>query len=123
MDYELNFLRALIFTIIVETSVLFVYFKYSSMWNRNMPATAPRIVMTGFICSAFTLPYIWFIIAAVVRERFLFEMSAEIFALIAETVLIVVLLSVDLRRAFLISFACNISSFGLGKILGNIVFT
>jgi hypothetical protein len=67
MSYELMFLRALAFTVAVETAVLFAA---RPVFLRREPGGSPlRLVAAGSLCSAATLPYLWFVLPAWLRDR------------------------------------------------------
>jgi hypothetical protein len=113
--YETKFLHALAFTVISETALLFVliscFFKeiepQKNFW---------RIVVTGIVCSGFTLPYIWFILPKFICGKPLFAVIAETWAVVAEAVIIMWALRIKTLQSFLVSFICNAVSFILGKI-------
>jgi hypothetical protein len=112
--YEAGFLHSLAFTVIVETALLFaliVFFLKDIDPRKNFW----RIVMTGIVCSGFTLPYIWFIFPAFIHEKAVFAVFAESWAVIAEAIIIMWALRIKVLKSFSISFICNMASFILGK--------
>jgi hypothetical protein len=114
--YELRFLQSLVFTITVETALLFV------LVELFVKDSAPRknfwnIILTGIVCSGFTLPYIWFILPMFIHGKTVFTLIAESWAVFAETVILMWALRTNVPKAFLVSFTCNIASFLLGKLV------
>jgi hypothetical protein len=113
--YETKFLQALALTITIETALLFVliglFFKEVEL-RKNFW----RILITGIVCSGFTLPYVWFILPKYVSGKTAFELIAETWAVIAETVIIMWALRMKTLQSFLLSFVCNTLSFVLGKL-------
>jgi hypothetical protein len=113
--YEIKFLQALVFTVTIETALLFVIIG-CFLKEIGLQKNLWRILITGIVCSGFTLPYIWFILPAFVSEKTVFAIIAETWAVIAETVIIMWALRMNALKSFLISFVCNASSFILGKV-------
>lgn len=112
--YETRFLLALAFTVAIETAVLFaatgIFFREIGI-RRNFP----RVLITGALCSGFSLPYVWFVLPAFIQSKTAFALTAEAWAVIAEAVIIMWALRMKPSHSFLVSLACNACSFLLGK--------
>ena len=112
--YETRFLLALGFTVVIETAVLFaaigIFFKEIEIRRNSL-----RILITGALCSGFTLPYVWFLLPAFIHSKTAFALTAEAWAVIAEAVVIMWALRMKPAHSFLVSLACNACSFLLGK--------
>ena len=113
--YETKFLHALVFTVTIETALLYVLIGYFFR-EVELKKNFWRILITGIICSGFTLPYIWFILPMFVSGKTAFAIIAETWAVIAEAVIIMWALRMKALKSFLLSFFCNAVSFILGKL-------
>ena len=114
MNYELMFLKALGFTIFIETLVLIGFFR----WVVKLKDTGiSRLLMTGLIASFATLPYLWFVLPKFIESQLWYIIIAESFAVLGETIIIGVLLRVKFRTAFLCSLTCNTISFLIGLLI------
>ena len=114
MFYELLFLKSLALTIMIEMSIMAIYFKFI---DKLKDAGIYKILITGFICSFATLPYLWFILPNFIDNQTLYVIASESFAVLVETFIIAVILRIKLIRSFLCSFACNMISFLTGLII------
>jgi len=113
--YELHFLRALLFTIGVETVVLFVMLR--TLYRSGH--TRAEILFAGFLCSFATLPYVWFLfpILAKIGSHSLYIWSAEISVTLIESAILYKLLRLGYKEALILSVCANIASYGLGILL------
>lgn len=111
-----NFFKALLFTIFIETLILFLLFKtrYKSLQIQNA-----LLLVTGIIVSFATLPYVWFVFPAFLPSRVPYIAVSECFAILAESFLIYKLLKIDYKKAFLVSLICNIISFSIGLAINS----
>jgi len=114
--YELQFLRALGLTIGIETLILFIAVR--NTWRPfTPPITTPTILICGLLSSGLTLPYIWFLWPAFVKNFVLYAVLAESFAIIVETGVFMAILHVSMPIALGLSALCNLCSFGVGKVI------
>ena len=114
--YEIQFLLSLAITIVIEIIVLWLAIRF--LFRLVKEALGPGIIIfAGLIASLTTLPYVWFIIPYFVREHLSYMITAEVFALLAETVIYLFLLKVSLKRAFLLALICNTLSFLAGELI------
>ena len=114
--YEIKYLQSLLFTVLVETVFLFVSVRFVFKIKRSS-VNNKMIVLGWIICSSVTLPYVWFIMPVFIKNYQLFIIIAEVFAVIAESIIIFFLLRVPLKKSFLISLICNVASFVLGELI------
>jgi len=114
MDYEMSFLKALLFTISIETAVLFILFKlfYKSLKIKNW-----LLLLTGILTSFSTLPYLWFILPVFIHAKLWYTITSELTAIIVESFIIMGLLRINYSKSLLVSVACNMSSFFIGLII------
>lgn len=114
MEYELDFLKALFLTIIIETAVLFLLF-YSQL-KKEKPANW-LLLLTGIVTTMATLPYLWFIIPLFIQSKLWYTLVCESLAVLVESVIILGLLKVKYPKALLISFVCNMASYLVGLLI------
>lgn len=114
MVYEFSFLKALLLTIFIETSVLFLLFKlvYKSIHIKKW-----LLVLTGILASFSTLPYLWFILPIFVHSELFYVIVSEASAVLLESVIVLGLLRISYKKAFIISFTCNMTSFLIGLLI------
>ena len=117
--YEYDFLRALLLTVLIETSLMFLVIRFVYRIPRSSLPT--RIVLIGgVLCSCVTLPYIWFVFPAFIRHFRAYMLVVEAFAITAETAIMFFLLQLSLKRSFWLSVICNGCSFLVGQyVLSN----
>lgn len=116
-SYENAFWVSLFLTVAVETSVLFLVFRFGL--RRSVPFA--RKLFAGTFPSFATLPYLWFLLPVYVRDRTLYLWSGETGVVLIETVLLMGVLPVKWREALLLSAAANAASYGLGRIFWELV--
>lgn len=111
MEYETLFLRALAVTVALETAALLLLRPWLL---RGRPVPIRRLLAAGLLCSAATLPYLWFLLPAWIKDRQALMAAGEIGVVLAEAGMLAVLLPVGAGRAFALSFSANLVSFLLG---------
>ncbi len=111
-EYELRFLVALVLTLLIEVPLLLVLV---SRFSARRQSTG-FVVFVGMSASLLTLPYLWFLLPAFVPLVLLVPI-AEAVAVLVETGVYAVLLSLPPSRAFVLSLICNAASFVLGGFL------
>jgi len=112
--YERNFLYAFLFTQIVEIPVVFVLI---SRIYKHEEINVSKIIFVGFIASALTLPYLWFILPFYIFNKTIYVIIGESLVVLAETVIYNQLLKIKLSESFKISLAANASSFLFGLFI------
>jgi len=114
-SFEQLFLCALIFTVAVETSALFLCARLLFKMKRKDTPDA-LLLFCGIALSFATLPYVWFVFPAFTSGT-AYVVCAELFAFAAEAVGYKYILRVDWKRAAALSFICNAASFLLGLLV------
>jgi hypothetical protein len=118
MEYEISFLKALLLTIFVETSVLFLLFK---VFYKSLTISNWLLLLTGVLATFATLPYLWFIIPEFIKTKMWYIIVCEISAIIFESVIILGLLRINYTKAIIVSIICNMTSFLIGTLI-NLTF-
>ena len=114
MDYELLFLKCLALTIIIETIVMIFYFRL--IFKRN-DTEISKLLITGFIASFATLPYLWFIFPVFIEQKIWYMIIGESFAVLVEAIIIGAILRIKFIQSLLCSLTCNMISFLAGLII------
>lgn len=113
MLYELNFVLSLLVTLIVEIPILIFFFRYLFKTNR---IPLKKLISTGLIASALTLPYLWFVLLPFVSTDY-YLLIGEIIVIIVESLIYYQVIELELKKSLLISFIANISSYLVGIII------
>lgn len=114
MDYNFLFLKSLAITVLIETSVLVIFFR---LILRAVQTRISSLLFTGFLASFATLPYLWFIIPNYIDNNIWYITIGESFAVLVEALIICAILKTKYPTALLASLACNMVSFGTGLLL------
>lgn len=112
-SYEILFFKALFLTIVIETIILFVLIK---VFFRQKAIKIKEILFTGIFASFATLPYLWFVLPTFLKNQTLYVISGEAGVVLAETIIYYFILKTKLLNSFILSFICNMCSFGFGLI-------
>jgi hypothetical protein len=112
MLLETNFLIALLITLIIEIVVIFLLLK--TIFKSKLKNF--KIFFAGFVASTLTLPYLWFILPSFVDMRY-YILTGELLVIFVETIIYKEILGLNIKRAFLISFVANLTSFILGLLI------
>ena len=113
MIYETWFLLALITSCIIEIPLLIALIRFV-FHDRNLPVG--RIVIVGALCTALTLPYLWFVLPPFVDAAY-YPLIGETFVVVVEGAILNRVLGLDARRAIVCSLVMNAASYLLGLIL------
>ena len=116
MLYEQYFLIHLLFTIIVETCFLFFIIRFLFKIN-NKKIKSSLLLFAGFISSFLTLPYLWFVLPIFLKSFYSLAVVGEILVVIIEAIMYKFIIRLNLKKAFVVSIACNLASFLLGLLL------
>lgn len=118
MNYEILFLKSLLYTISIESIVLFILFKtvYKTVNVSNW-----ILLFIGIITTFSTLPYVWFILPTIISNKLFYIITSELTAVIIESIIILVILKIKYKNAILISFICNAASFLIGLFCNNLL--
>lgn len=114
MSYEISFFKALFVTIFTEVILGIIlmklfprYFSKKSGW---------QTVLTLAAASFMTLPYVWFLWPAFIRERNWYIISSESWVVMTEALFYVFTLKLKPPRALLFSIILNSFSVAVGLI-------
>jgi hypothetical protein len=111
--YETRFLLALVTTWCIEIPVLFALIRFV-LHDNTQPVI--RIAGVGALCTALTLPYLWFILPPYV-DAAQYVIVGETLVFLAEAFILNRLLGLKPAVALVCSFAMNLVSFLLGLVL------
>jgi hypothetical protein len=114
MEYELNFLKALLFTICIESAVLFILFNF---FFKSPDIKNWLLILTGVLTSFSTLPYLWFILPLFIKTRLSYSVISEVTAILIESVIIFGLMKISYKKSLFVSIICNITSFLIGLFI------
>ena len=114
MDYRLLFLESLALTILIEISVITIFFRFIV---RSEKTSISSLLITGFVASFATLPYLWFVLPSYIDQKVWQLIIGESFAVLIESVIITAILRTKYLISLLCSLACNMISFGAGLIM------
>lgn len=114
MDYEIIFLKSLLFTIIVETVILYILIRFIF---HNRDTVIWLIVLSGVTASLATLPYLWFIVPLFVKTKLYYKVISEFLAIFIESFILLGFLRVKYHKALFISVVCNVISYIAGLIV------
>ena len=114
MDYELLFLKSLALTIVIETFVMILFFR---LIIKQKEIKISRLLITGFIASFATLPYLWFVFPSYIDQKIWYVIIGESFAVLVETIIIGTILRTKFIQSLWCSLFCNIISFLTGLLI------
>jgi len=116
MLYEYLFLEALLFTVFIESLVLFLIIRL--IFRIKQKKISSKILLfTGILCSFATLPYLWFLLPLFFHSYLAYVIFGEIIVFILESTIYYFVLGINMKNAAFVSFACNAASFLLGLII------
>lgn len=107
------FLKALCWTVLIETLCLWIFTKILLPHKRKISLT--DIVFTGIFASWSTIPYLWFVWPKIVGADYV--LSGEILVTLIETIIIKKILKITIGQALVLSILCNLVSYSLGKYI------
>ena len=113
MLYETKFLLALVTTWCIEIPVLVVFIRYAF---RDETLLLTKIISTGALCTALTLPYLWFVLPPFVDAAY-YPLIGERLVVIVEAAVLNRVLGLDVKRSLVCSLVMNAASFFLGWYL------
>ena len=112
-SYERRFLLALLLTWLIEIPILFILARYVF---KVRDVSTWRILGSGLLASALTLPYLWFLLPSILTTASGIYLG-EVLVFLVEALLYRWLLGLSYPKALLLSFAVNTLSFLLGLFL------
>ena len=113
MLFETRFLLALVTTWCIEIPILFALVRFV-IHDQTLPSI--RIIGIGALCTALTLPYLWFILPPYIDAAY-YVVVGETLVVLTEAFLLNRLLPMEPAVALGCSFAMNLASFLLGLVL------
>jgi len=113
MLYQTKFLISLFATLIIEIPALFLLLRFL---YKNKKISLRKIIFVGFVASALTLPYLWFVLPPYILSNY-YVYFGEIFVFLIEVLIYNQLLELKFKDAIFISFICNLLSFVIGLII------
>lgn len=113
MLYETRFLLALVTTWVIEISILIALIRFV-FHDRTQPVI--RIAGVGALCTALTLPYLWFILPPYV-DAAQYIVIGEALVFLVEAFIIQRFLGLKPAAALMCSFVMNLASFLIGLVL------
>jgi hypothetical protein len=75
------------------------------------------IIGTGILASFSTLPYLWYILPTFFSSTWVYISIGEITVALIETLIIVLILKIDIKKAVFVSLVANLTSFLVGLLL------
>ncbi len=112
MDYEFDFLKALLQSIFLETLILIVFFNLPFFSKTKTPVST--ILLAGLVSTILTLPYVWFIIPMFVTNKTVFIFTSEIIVIIVESLIYIKFFKHKYSVLLLASVLGNMFSFLVG---------
>ncbi len=114
MAYEITFLKALLLTIFIETTLLFALFK---LIYKEEKVSNWILLLTGILATFATLPYLWFILPYFIKTKLWYIITSEVAAILIESLIIMGLLRTNYSKALVVSAICNAASFLIGLLI------
>ena len=113
MLYETRFLLALVTTWAIEIPVLFALIRFGFRERR-----IPLITIAGVwaLCTALTLPYLWFVLPPFVDAAY-YPLIGEVLVGVVEAIILNRVAGLSAKQAVVCSLVMNAVSFGLGLVL------
>ena len=112
-QYEINFLYALIFTVISEVLIALLLVRIS-YYKQLKHFKVNEIIGIVALASIITLPYLWFVLPAFINNKFLYHIVGELGVVFIETLLYFYMFKIGFKRSLSLSFLCNLFSYLLG---------
>jgi hypothetical protein len=113
MLYETRFLLALVTTWIIEIPVLTAIIRFA-IHDKTIPFA--KIIGTGALCTALTLPYLWFVLPPYTDAAY-YPLIGETLVFLVEAAILNRVLGLRPFVALASSLAMNAASFLLGLVL------
>jgi hypothetical protein len=113
MLYETQFLLALVTTWAIEIPILIALIRF--VFNDKILPLA-RIIGVGALCTALTLPYLWFILPPYVDAAY-YPLIGETLVFLVEALILNRVLGLNPKVALTCSLVMNAASYFLGSWL------
>ena len=112
MSYGAYFLLSLLLTLVVEIPTLFLVARYLL----KIKIEAKEILYRGVFVNLFSLPYLWFIFPLFISSHN-YILIGEILVVLIEAVILLKVLKIKFKNAFVLSLIANFSSYLAGIVL------
>jgi hypothetical protein len=113
MTYEIRFLIDLAITVVTETTVIFILIR--ALWKIAASGlSTARCLFAGIFASSATLPYLWFVLPAIVKPYQVQVVTGEIGVFVIEALFYYYVLNLSIRRSAILSFVANTVSIIIG---------
>jgi hypothetical protein len=106
--YLFSFFQAFLLTFSAELLILLLLAK------KIQTLRIFNVVLIGNLVS---MPVVWFLFSAFIREFHIYLITSELFAVLSESVILKSFLSISYRRSLFYSLVANLFSFSIGWIL------
>jgi hypothetical protein len=113
MLYETRFLLAFVTTWAIEIPILIALIR---LGFRDKSVPLLKIIGIGALCTALTIPYLWFVLPPFVDAAY-YPLIGETLVFLVEALMLNRLLGLNPKAALICSLAMNAASFGLGLFL------
>src|SRR5271157_1928514 len=108
-SYELRFVYALVVTVVVETFVIVCLIRFFYKITSQQLSTR-RCLFSGFFASFATLPYLWFVLPALIHPYLLLVTVGEAGVYFLEALAYVFLLNLPFKKTVVLSVVANSAS-------------
>lgn len=115
-DYEITFLKSLLFTLSIEIPVLLLLQKIDYFRCEDSQSNF-RVMAVGLFATMLTLPYLWFILPVFLKNNIAYIVLSEAIAVVVESFIYYLFFDKPYGKVLLISLICNGSSYLLGLIV------
>jgi hypothetical protein len=112
--YLHQFLRALAFTVVIETTVL-IATRWIPFFDTRKNS-CPSLLIAGCLASSLTLPYLWFVASPLLGQGPTLKIVAEPLIYLVEGLFYAKHLNLRWGRALALSCVCNTASLAFGMI-------
>ncbi|MDO8529408.1 MAG: hypothetical protein Q7S18_01945 [bacterium] len=112
MSYGFYFFLSLLFTLTVEIPTLFLVAKYLL----RIQIQAKEILYWGVFVNLFSLPYLWFVFPLFISSHN-YILIGEILVVAIETIILLKVLKINFKNAFILSLVANVAAYLAGLII------
>ena len=112
MSYGFFFFLSLLLTLAVEIPALLFFAKYLL----KIKSQAKEILYWGVFVNLFSLPYLWFVFPLFISSHN-YILIGEILVVLIETIILLKVLKINFKNAFILSLIANVASYLAGLII------
>jgi len=103
----------LLITVLIESLILLFIIRFLF---KNKKLSLKKIFSFGILASALTLPYLWFVLPSYIALNY-YIFVGELVVIVIEAVIYNNFLGLNLKKAVIASFICNVFSFAAGLLI------